>query len=480
MMDLEDWMRGVWLVPTLNRPHLVKRFVEAYISTKASTPVWFLLDDKDPSKDAYRALPLPQNCLFIDTGEAKTMGDKIRHVWPSIESMDWVGILNDDHIPRTEKWDQAVISQINGCNVAFTNDGYVNAQGPARIAGAICFSGKFLRALGYMFLPGQHHLYSDDLWQVLCQRPQCALYLHDVLVEHDHAYKDKSQQDDTFFKINGEAGLNKDRIGEGGFWPNDRQVFEEWMSSGKAERDIQKIMDIQPKTGVMIATPTHDGLVTIDYALGLSDFNLNLNRQNVHVELARVVGSSLIPHARNSLVDMFLRSKCQKLLFIDADQGFDAQTCWPLFSSPRRIIAGITPHKRYPINLNFDPLPQDRHYFPDLYNKGPQDFVKFATEKADINGEIEVNRAGTGIMCIDRSVFEIMMKSDEVSEYLAFDSSEEHKHKEFFKMGITPGAKSRYVGEDWFFCELAKKLSIPIYIQSRSVMVHSGMHTFRI
>jgi len=302
--------------------------------------------------------------------------------------------------------------------------------------------------------------------------------MHDVVMAHRHAYKHPELQDETFRVINGEKGLNQDRIGEGGFWPNDKKVFEEWISSGRAEKDIQKIMDIQPRTGVMIATPSHDGMVAMDYALGLTDFNAALQRQNVHIEIARVVGSSLIPHARNSLVDMFLKSKCQKMIFVDSDQGFDANVLWPLFSSPRRIVAGITPHKRFPINLNFEPLPEDRKYFKDLSNKGMDEFIQFAKEKADQNGEIQVNRSGTGIMSIDRSTFEIMMKSGEVDEYLAFDSSDEVKHREYFKMGINKNG--RYSGEDWFFCELAKKLSIPIYIQSRSIATHSGTFTFRV
>lgn len=467
-------MQGAWLVPTLNRPNLLKEFIKCYNETEGSTPVWVLVDSTDIHQ--YRDLDYPQTFTLIDTGDAVTMGDKVRHVQDSIQSFDWVGILNDDHRPRTAKWDQAIISQVQGHNVIFTNDGYVNAQGPTRIAGAICFSGKWLRALGYMFLPGQHHLYSDDLWQALCQRPNCAFYLADVLVEHDHAYKNKALQDDTFHKINGPKGLNQDRVGEAGFWPNDSKIFQEWVSSGKAEDDVQKIMDIQPKAGIMICTPSHDGNVRFEYALGLCDFQANLRAQNIYFEVARVEGSSLVPHARNSLVDIFMKSRCQKMLFIDADQGFDAQVVWPLFTSPRRIVAGITPHKRYPINLNFEPLKEDHKYFSDLTNKGMEEFVKYAEAKADQTGEIEVNRAGTGVMCIDRSVFEILSK--EVEEYSAFDNNPKVKHKDFFKFGIAE-SDNRYKGEDWHFCELAKKHSIPIYIQARSIASHAGSHIFR-
>lgn len=464
-------MKGCWLLPSLSRPGLLKEFIKSYNDTESTTDVWVLCDEEDIKQ--YRDLEYPKTFLLIDTGKATTMGDKVRHVWDSINSFDWIGILNDDHRPRTSKWDQQVISQIQGHNVVFTNDGYVNANGPTRIAGAICFSGKWLRTLGYMFLPGQHHLYSDDLWQALCQKPQCAFYLHDVLVEHDHAYKNKTLQDETFFKINGEKGLNEQRMGEGGFWPNDSEVFRKWLES-RAEEDMQKIIDIQPKMGVMIATPSQDNWVAMEYALGLSDFTCSLMSQNQYFEIGRVVGSSLLSHARNTLADMFMKSKCQKLLFVDADQGFDKMACWPLFNSSRRIVAGVTPHKRFPINLNFEPLEKDKHYFKDLTNKSMEEYQKFVNDLADKNGDIEVNRAGTGMICIDRSVFEILGK--ETEEYLAYDNSDKVKHKDYFHTGVAK--TKRYKGEDWHFCEAAKEKGIPIFINVRSFLKHQGTYVF--
>lgn len=469
-------MKGAIFLPSLGRPHLVKRFITSYEKTGSSIPLWVVVDENDPKLQEYKDLILPEKGLLKIT-KARTMGGKSRELWDEYKDFDYFIILNDDHVCVTPSWDQAVISQVQGHNIVFTNDGYVNANGPTRIAGAICFSGKWIRALGYLFLPGQDHLYSDDLWQALCARPQCAFYLHDVLVEHKHAYQDKDDQDDTFFIVNGPKGLNPEtRVGEGGFWPNDSAVFKKWVDSGEAEKDVQKIMNIQPKTGVMVATPSHDNKVIFEYALGLADFQMSLRSQNQHIEVARVVGSSLVPHARNSLCDMFMKSKCQKMLFIDADQAFNADSCWPLFRSSRRIVAAITPHKRFPINLNFEPLEQDRHFFKDLVNKSMEEFIAFAKARADANGEIEVNRAGTGMICIDRSVFDIL--GEEAPAYFAFDNSDTVEHKEFFRMGIAP--TRRYKGEDWSFCEDAKRHGIPIYINASCVIGHHGGWMFAV
>lgn len=302
----------------------------------------------------------------------------------------------------------------------------------------------------------------------------------DVVVEHRHAYKHPELQDETFKKINGPLGLvtqNGTSEGVGGFWPHDKQVIEEWFKSGTAEKDLSKIIALQPKTGLMIATPSHDGNVFINYALGLCDTAIHLSQHGVYFEMARVVGSSLIPHARNSLVDMFLKSKCQRLLMIDSDQGFDKSAVLHLFQSPKLIIAGITPHKRFPMNLNFEPLQEDNKYFSNLTNKGIEEFRVFQKDKADQLGIIEVNRVGTGFIMIDRKAFEIM--KDHVSDYEPFDDRPEVKHLEYFWMG---GGKvdqnKRYLGEDWNFCRLAKKLNIPIYINANAIVTHHGSMTF--
>lgn len=475
-------MRGVILLPSLNRAELVNRFFGSYRKTESVTPVWVLVDENDPQRKQYEELELPEESKLILTGDAVSMGDKVRKVWDEFKDLDFTMVCNDDHLLVTPKWDEKVKSQINGTNVVFTNDGISPDKPwnfPNRICGAICFSGKVLRTLGYMFPPGLHHFYSDDAWGYLFTKAQAMIGIGDVCVYHDHAYLDASKQDETFRKVNGPQGLVKTPEGNkgvGGFWIEDEKTIKTWFESGIAEKDMQKIVELQPKQGVMIATPSHDGNVAINYALGLTDCALHLTQHRVYFEMARVIGSSLIPHARNSLVDMFLKSKCQRLLMVDADQGFDKNALFALLGSPRKIIAGITPHKRFPINLNFEPLPEDQHFFKSMANKGFEEFKVFATAKADPLGSIEVNRAGTGFIMIDRSVFEIM--APHVDSYLAFDDRADLTHKEFFKMGGN-GDGGRFRGEDWLFCELAKKLKIPIHISANAVVTHQGTYTFQ-
>lgn len=469
-------MRGVVLLPSLSRPKDVKRFFRAYQETKASVPVWVIVDNKDPDLEEYEKIILPAGSLLKIT-EARTMGSKCRELWDQYKDFDFIGIINDDHYPITPEWDKKIASHIDGTNVVACNDKWV---APQRLAGAIFFSCKALRELGYLFLPGQDHLFSDDLWGNLFGRANATRILMDVVVEHRHIYKGEAPKDSTFNEINGPQGLVQTENGNegvGGFWPNDKKVFEEWIKSGRAEEDVQKVINLQPKQGVMIATPSHDGNVAMSYALGLTDTATAFMQNGIYFEMGRVVGSSLIPHARNSLVDMFLRSKCQKLLMVDSDQGFNRNDILHLFHSQRLIVAGITPHKRFPVNLNFKALPEDERFFQSQTNKGLEEFKRFAKEKADPQGCIAVDRVGTGIIMIDRKAFEMM--KDHIDYYEPFDDKPA-KHGEYFKMGGSgkPGEVRRYYGEDWFFTELAKKLNIPIYINANVIVSHQGTYVF--
>lgn len=466
---------GLWLLPSLGRAQLLNGFFGAYYETESSTPGLILVDETDPKLEEYKNLKYPIGWELVIT-KAITMGDKVREIWPRIIDKDWVGILNDDHRPRTKHWDKQIISQINGTNVISTNDGPTPDKpwnAPNRLCGAICFSGGLLRALGYMFSEDMHHFYSDDVWGTLFGKSGCAQVMMGVCVEHVHAYKNPELRDETYKKINGEADpFSKEP--KGGLWDADRAALLKWQAE-KAQADLMKIIALQPKQGLMLGYLSHDNNVSADFAMGLMDTTLALAQHNIYFEVARIEGSSLISHARNQIVDMFLKSKCQRLLFVDSDQGFNRNHVFHLLGSNRPIVAGVTPHKRFPMNLNFEPLPEDIEFFKELTNKSAEEFFHFIKQKGDQKGEVEVNRAGTGFIMIDRSVFETTR--DGLTSYLAFDDKNDTTHHEFFRMGEYQG---RFRGEDWYFCQKAKEAKIPIFINSNALVMHQGNFKYSI
>lgn len=467
-------MQAVCLLPSLNRPVEVVRFFDAYKEAKSTIPVWVLVDKEDPRREEYQKIDYPSGSILIMT-QARTMGDKVHEVFEEYKNMDAVMVLNDDHRPMTPEWDKKILQAINGTNVVFCNDGPEVSKpwnAPHRICGAITISGKILRALNYFWPREIKHLYSDEALGFLFNHAKNAQCLMDVCVWHQHAYNHQNKKDETYNVINGDADITVPEP-KGGLWEQDRSAFQAWLNKD-AMKDAQVVLDLQPKSGIMIATPSQDHQVSMGYALGLTDACTAMTVNNIYFELARVCGSSLLAHARNSLADMFMKSRCQRLLMVDADQGWSKESIFRLMQSPRLIIGGITPHKRFPMNFNFKPLPQDEHFFKDLTNKSSQEFVEYAKAKADQLGNIEVEHIGTGFLMIDREVFNIM-KAD-LNEYVAFDNNPGIKHKEYFKMS---GDTGHYKGEDWYFCELARKHKIPLYINANVVLTHQGTYEFR-
>lgn len=463
---------GVILLPTLNRIELLKRFIKSYIECEWKMPLWILIDQGDfiSKQQAYQEIKLPPQMKIIETSGI-TMGAKFRELWDQYKDMDYVGVLNDDHIICTKHGDATMLASLREHMILGCNDGPTPDKpwmAPRKLAGLTLIAGKVIRALGYLMLPGLHQLYPDDVWETIGGQAGAIQILMNVCVHHDHVFAGRTK-DAGFDKVYPEGWNDPTHVNGG-----ETRVFNEWKAKQMAS-DLQKLVNLQPKQGLQIATPSHDGNVAFGYAMGLTDLALFFNQNNIYFEMARVVGSSLIPHARNSLVDMFLKSKCQRMLFVDSDQEWSKEAALMLFQSNRRIIAGVTPHKRFPINLNFDPLEKHRHFFKDHSNKSSQEYVEYAKANANAKGEVEVAKAGFGFIMIDRSVFELM--KPHVEEYQAFDNNTEVKHNEFFAMGATEG---KYHGEDWSFCALAKKLNIPMFINVNCVVGHKGSMVFQV
>ncbi len=55
----------MWILPTRSRPDNCKRFLNAYLETNASTPVYVRLDECDPSLKELISLSWPDNFQIL-------------------------------------------------------------------------------------------------------------------------------------------------------------------------------------------------------------------------------------------------------------------------------------------------------------------------------------------------------------------------------------------------------------------------------
>ena len=194
------------LLPTRRRLSLLHEFMKSAVLACTSTPGLVLIDEEDYSDDQaeydyMKREAFPENWDIIVT-KAESMGDKVREVWHMVESnSNWVNILNDDHVIKTRHWDQKLLPWLNGKNFVSCNDGSMEFCHMLP-AGATIWSMPLLKAVGFPIFPNNlQHLFIDNVWKIIGENTGCWYKEMKVTIDHVHALKDKSKQDETFHMV---------------------------------------------------------------------------------------------------------------------------------------------------------------------------------------------------------------------------------------------------------------------------------------
>ena len=211
------------------------------------------------------------------------------------------------------------------------------------------------------------------------------------------------------------------------------------------------------KPSVFIAMPCYDS-VKINTMLSVIKLVQQLGKSGIAVGI-NTMKSPLIHQARNYLTSVFLTTKYQYLLFIDSDVEFEPESVMRMLVSKKRIVC--TPYRVKAEQL-------DKHIYTVEF-KNPKN-IPFLP-----GGLVEIEAGPTGLMLIDRKVFEKIMKK---YPYLKIknkatptaDKSHEFYYN-FFDFGFNEGYST---GEDISFCRLARKNNFKIYANTESRTKHHG------
>lgn len=167
-----------------------------------------------------------------------------------------------------------------------------------------------------------------------------------------------------------------------------------------------------------------------------------------------------LPIVRNRLVDAFLKSDAEDLIFVDADVDFPPDALLRLLDYDVDIVAGATPFKQadegYPVTLAAkagEPVPVD-----------PK------------TGLIAAEVAPTGFMRIRRGVFERMAEHYGADELRVVEYSprgdECGAYLNFFD---TPKVGTRWFGEDTWFCRQWRAMGGDIWVDPDITFKHWGV-----
>ena len=116
---------------------------------------------------------------------------------------------------------------------------------------------------------------------------------------------------------------------------------------------------------VMIATPMYGGQCDGAYTDSILKAQKYFAQNGIEMEYNFLFNESLIQRARNRLATTFLKSDADYLMFIDADQAFEALWIKELMETGKDLIAGVVPMK----GLYVD-------YMIEAANRGKKDIEK--------------------------------------------------------------------------------------------------------
>jgi len=152
----------MFIVPTYKRPERLKNLIQAYINTKATAPVYVLIQG---NAELYDGIEYPDiwTVEMLDKNLGLVAG--LNYVYQKFPNKKWYGIICDDQMPITEGWDQTLLNLLTDWNMVSTDD--TLNKNDWRMAGIPVFGGEFIRFCGFIAPPCTWHICCDDWWELV-------------------------------------------------------------------------------------------------------------------------------------------------------------------------------------------------------------------------------------------------------------------------------------------------------------------------
>lgn len=212
------------LMPSRGREAQAREAYAAFMATKTlpDTKMLIVLDWNEPG---YADLPT----THIGTHQSGHGMGPALNAGLDYVTADIIGFVGDDHRFRTTGWDAAITAanEALGGGIVYGNDLLRGEELPSQVF----IDARIVRALGWMALPGAHHLFLDDTWRELGHAIGRLTYLPDVHIEHMHPTAGKAEWDENYARVNA-----------GSMYEHDAEFFHEWMHNGIA-RDAERVTE---------------------------------------------------------------------------------------------------------------------------------------------------------------------------------------------------------------------------------------------
>lgn len=198
---------------------------------------------------------------------------------------------------------------------------------------------------------------------------------------------------------------------------------------------------------IFVAIPVYDGKLGIETVRCLINEQSAANQVGCDFIVSFVSSDAGIAGARNTLASDFLKSDCDRMIFLDSDITFETGAMVKLAHMPYDFVGGA-----YRLKQEFESYPID--WLQNVKNL-----------QADKFGLLEVAKLPTGFLCLSRKVFETLQAAHPGREYVHCG----HKNFCYFQMPYKDGA---FYGEDFFFCKEWCEAGGKIYLDPEIKLTH--------
>jgi len=234
-----------------------------------------------------------------------------------------------------------------------------------------------------------------------------------------------------------------------------------------------------------LCTPAYKGTVSDAYATAMARTMVEAAARGIEIVEIKGRGMPVIHHARNWCVAQAFELGCDKVWFVDDDIAW--KDCVPealnMLRAPVDIVAGVH---------------QGRNTFWNDPARLVVQWDKLPPEEDPETGLWKVKKVATAFVCIDRSVFERIDAAGLARPYLSFgdfgtghapEPYMRHMRAYFDFAYIAPSNLSPEMekqvrsigytgpieilqGEDYAFCDKARKAGCSIYVDPRIALTH--------
>jgi hypothetical protein len=188
-------MRKLLMIcPSYKRPDRIREMIDSFNSTKSNFTELFVYCSSNGLSGYKDSL---KDIKYI-SDDKRYMTEILNHVFNINPNEQYYGFVHDDHIFRTNKWDEKMISNIDGIGVSYPNDLWPDSCVKWRHASCFIMSGEIPRCLGYILHPKFKHIGTDTSIRDLCEALGIYHYCSDVIVEHMHYNIGKADNDESY------------------------------------------------------------------------------------------------------------------------------------------------------------------------------------------------------------------------------------------------------------------------------------------